>query len=579
MKKRLDFYVTLFLFLFFFGLFTFNTNNLLAQGSESPVSIYVRIIETGFNDIKDKGKNNLVWKFYRGAGCNEDSVLTNPKFETCIRLKTKKNSKTKEISDEKDDLRPFPAGISGFKITMEAFLNKKGGEKCFSDPKDSHYGIKTEEIRTDNLVPGIWSEEIRITDAFGRFFAIIVYKYELIYGLSEIEFGGNKIMDVSKNTELSLPIKLPKKETLSFSWSYSTEDQNDFTTIPNSAEDKSKIVFNPLKNIFGNEPLLRSKKVDFKAEVQIGGKTETSKELKLTFVPPPPSFEKEKDILLIPACNGLANGGIDIKNIKTASSAVKYVLQKKTEAGAACRLKDPSAEVCTGFADSGTVLSGKILKIRSLAAGDYILYIFNGDIESGEVNIPTEFTISDLAPLKILDTESSSKDPTCLNAKGGDIYMTLEGGKNLWQIVILPNKGDMTWEGNTLSFKNLEAGDYTVYLSNQCGPEISKTFKLKKPKQISIDLGSISIKQDKTGSLVMFDVLNGSNNYRIKVTDPENSITESENIFLMKIEIPISKTGIYIIEITDNANPQCAPARVSIKIDKPAGKFKHKVIE
>ncbi len=578
MKKRLCFRLPLLTVNFFLGLLIGSANKLFAQAPESKVTISMRIIETGFQNIKDKGKNNYVWKFYKGAGCNEASVLTNPKFETCIRLKTKKNSKTKEISDEKDDLRPFESDISGFKITMEAFLNKKGGEKCFSDPKDAFYGLKTEEIRTDNLAPGVWSEEIRIADAFGRFFAIIDYKYELNEGLSEIEFGGNNLInDASKNIELSLPIKLPKKETFPFTWSYSIENENNWTTLPNSAEDKSKIIFNPLKNIFGSDPLRNTKKVNFKAEVEVGGKTETSKVLTLTFAPPPPSFDKEKDMSLIPACNGLANGGIDITNIKAVSSEVKYVLRMKTEADALCRLKEPSAEVCPGFVNAGTVLSGKTLRIRSLAAGEYILYIFNGDIESGEVNTATQFTITDLAPLKIMDP--SSKDPTCANDKGGEIYMTVEGGKNLWQIAIVPNKGEMKWEGNSISFKNLEAGKYTVYLSNQCGPEISETFNLKKPKQISIDLESFSTKQDKTSSFVRFDVKNGSNSYKIKVTDPENLITESENIFLVNIEIPISKTGIHIVEIMDNATPACPAARATIKVAKSGGKFTVKVVE
>ena len=582
MKKRLHFHVPLFLFLFFLGVFTFNTNNLLAQGSGSPVSISVRIVETGFNKIDDKGKNNYVWKFYKGPSCNEDSVLTNPKFETCIRLKTKKNSKSKEISDEKDDLRPFLADISGFKITMEAFLNKKGGEKCFIDPKDAFYGIKTEEIKTDNLASGVWSEEIKITDAFGRFFAIIAYKYELNDGLSTIEFGSNNLInDASKNIELSLPIKLPKKETYPFSWSYSIEYQDNWTTIPNLAEDKSKINISPLKDIFENKALTSSKKVDFKAEVQIGGKTETSKVLTLTFAPPPPSFNKEKDMQVTPVCNGLTNGTVEIKNIKATASEIKYVLIKSPEIGKLCNLKEPSAEVCPGFVDSGTVSSGKALKIKGLAAGEYLLYIFNANIESGAVNNATGFTITELTPFKIIDLEYPTKDPNCTNEKSGEIYMNVEGAANLWQIAIIPNKGDFTREGNRLFFKNLEAGKYTVYLSDQCGPEISRTYTLKKPKQISINTSGITTLLENTTYYLLLNVLNGANNYKVTVTDPENMVTEDSFPFLPEIKLPISKIGIHSIEIIDIATPNCKPARVKIKIEKSSKKekFKFSVIE
>lgn len=590
MKKRLSSHFPLFLVFFFLGVFSFDTNNLLAQASESPVRISVRIIETGFQKINDKGKNNYVWKFYKGSMCNEDSVLTNSKSETCFRLKTKKNSKTKEISDEKDDLRPFLADISGFKITMEAFLNKKGGEKCFSDPKDAFYGIKTEDIKTDNLAPGAWSEEIRIADAFGRFFAVIDYKYELIDGLSKIEFVGNSLInDASKNTELSLPIKLPKKGTLPFTWSYSIEHQDNWHTIPNSAEDKSKIAFNPLKNIFGSEPPRGSKKVDFKAEVEIGGKTETSKTLTLTFAPPPPSFNKEKDIQLTPVCNALATGSIEIKNIKATAADIKYVLRKKSAAPEPCNFKNPSAETCPDYVNAGTITGKNSFSIRNLPAGDYVIYVFNADMESGEVNTSASFTISELSPLKNIDLEPSTKDPTCSNLTGGEIHMKVEGGATLWQIVIIPNvipdKAQMIWDGNFISFKNLEAGKYTVYLTDRCGGEgheITKTFTLKKPKQISIYTKSILPFQEKTEFFIMLNILNGTNDYKAIVTDQDNNVSESFFYLLPDMKLPIGKVGTYTIDVTDNGKPACPPARVRVKVEKSsskAAKFKLTVLD
>ena len=552
----------------------------MAQATETKVKISVRIVETGYANIDDKGKNKLVWKFYKGDNFEQGSVLTNDKLKACFQVKSKKNNKTKEIDEKDDDLKPFLADISGFTIGMEAWLDKKGGEQCIANQKDENYSKTTLKIKPD-ILPNVWSEEIKIVDEFKVFFAVIVYKYELNDGLSEIEFGGTKINDASNNIELSLPIKLPKKETLPFSWSYSIEYQDNWTTIPNLAEDKSKISINPLTNIFGNEPLSSSKKVDFKAEVQIGGKTETSKTLTLTFAPPPPSFNKEKDMQITPVCNGLTNGTVEIKNIKTTASEIKYVLIKNPEISKLCNLKEPSAEVCPGFADSGTVLSGKALKIKSLAAGEYLLYMFNANMESGEVNNATRFTIPELTPFKIIDPEYPTKDPTCTNEKGGEIYMNVEGAANLWQIAIIPNKGNFSREGNRIFFKNLEAGKYTVYLSDQCGPEISRTFTLKKPKQISININGIKAVLENTEFYIQLNVLNGKNNYKVKVTDPENMVTEDSFSFLPEIKLPISKIGIHSIEIRDIATPNCQPARVKIKIEKSSkkDKFKFSVIE
>jgi hypothetical protein len=590
MNKRLLLRFPLLPVFIFFCVFTFSANNLFAQASESQVKITVSIKETGYSNIDDKGKNRLVWKFYKGSGHNQDSVLTNAKFESCFLIKSKKNNKTKEISEEKDDLKPFLANITGFKITMEAFLNKKGGEKCISDPKDTYYGIKTEHIIPDNLASGVWSNEIKIVDAFGVFFAIIVYKYELLTGLNAIEFSSNNLTnDASKNIVLSLPIKLPKKEMLPFTWSYSTGNEENWAAIPNSGADKSKIEFNPLIALFANR-LSKPTQVKFKAAVEMGGKTESSDILTLAFAPPPPEFNKEKDILLTPVCNGSATGSIEIKNIKTTAPEIKYVLRKKTATAEPCNFKDPSVESCPDFIRAGTVSGKSNFRIRNLAAGDYVIYIFNGDLESGEVNTSATFTISELAPLKNIDQDQIIKDPTCTNPRSGEIHMNVEGGKNLWQIAIIPNvvpdKGKIVWEGNNLSFKNLEAGKYTVYLTDQCGGdghEIRKTFILKKPKQISIDTKNISPLQDKADFYIQLNILNGSNDYKVKVTDQDNIVSESNFSFLPDMKIPISKVGTYNIEIIDNVKPECPSVKVKIKVDKSANpkkeKFKIKVLD
>ncbi|MBL7702119.1 MAG: hypothetical protein JNM14_07710 [Ferruginibacter sp.] len=577
MKKRLFFRLSVLPALVFFNFFSFISTNIFAQEPGSQVKISIRILETGYRNISDKGKNRLVWKFYKGASHSQDAVLTNSKFESCFILKSKKNNKAKEISDEKDDLRPFFADISGFSITMEAFLNKKGGEKCIADAKDINYGIKTENIRPDNLAAGEWSDEIKIEDAFGTFYSVIVYKYELTDGLSIIEFSGtNSINDASKNIVLSLPIKLPKKETLPFNWSYSIGSEENWVTIPNSAEDKSKINFNPLKTIFTNKQFPGSQKVNFKAEVEMNGKTEATDTFALTFVSPPPAFDVA-DMQLIPVCNGMLNGRIEIKNIKTSAAEIKYVLRKKAETGEPCNFKDLTAESCPGFIKNGTVAADKTLKIRDLAAGEYLLYLFNADLESGEVYTSTPVIITELVPFNIIDAESSSKNPTCENGKSGEIYMKVEGATNLWQMAIIPNKGTLKWDGNVLSIKNLEAGKYTIYLSDRCGPEKSKTFILKKPKQISVDPGGITPLQEKGDFYIQLNILNGSNDYRVKVTDQDNVSTETPFSFFPDMKIPVTKAGVYTIEIRDVATPNCPPLQLKIKVDKSSGKTKFKL--
>lgn len=581
MKKRPFFCFPLFVFVCYF--FCLTPGNVFAQQAAgiTKVKITVSIEELGYQDIKDKKKFRSVWKFYHGATTNEDSALTNYKRESCFLLKSRKNNKSKELANERDELKPFIADLSGFNITMETFVNKKGGEKCIADQKDAHYGITKVLIPLDKLAMNVWSDEYKIADNFGWFYAAIKYKYELLSGLDAIEFSGNELVkDANKDVVLNLPIKLANKETLPFVWKYATGDNENWRSISNTGKDNAVISLNPLKDIFEGK-LNSPEKVKFKAEVSMDNKTETSDILTLTFAPAPPVFNKEKDMILLPVCNSLANGGIDIKNIKASASQIKYVLRKKAEAAEPCNFKDTIIDECPGFVKAGSISANSTLKIRNLAAGEYIIYIFNSDLESGIVNTATLFTISELPPVAFIDTDLAPKDPTCNNDKGGEIYMNVAGGADLWQIAIVPDKGKMTWDGNNISFKNLEAGKYTVYLSDQCGHEISKTFNLKKAKQISIDKETITSKQDKADFFVHINIKNGSADYKVKVTDQENNFTETP--YFVDVEIPVSKTGTYNIEITDNALPSCPPARVKIKVDKSTnpkkGKFSIKLLD
>jgi len=582
MRKRLFYPLPVLAVVFFVSLFMLSANDLFAQESEPQIRISVRIIETGYHNIDDKGKNKFIWKFYSGTNINDKtSLLINSKSESCFLVKSRKDNVTKEISDSKDNLTPFYADISGFYITMVAFQNKKGGEKCDVDPKDTYYSIKTEYIKPDKLPSDDWNNEIKIVAASGHFDATIAYKYE-VQRLGIIEFtGGNAMNDASKNMSLSLPIKLPQKETLPFSWSYSIGDEENWNTLPNSAEDQSTINFNPLKTIFRNKQLTRAQKVNFKAEVQTGGKTVSTNILEVTMIPPPPTFVKEKDLHSIPVCNGLANGSVEIKNIQASASEIKYVLRRKTETEM-CDLNDASVSTCPDFVGAGKVSANKTLKIKNLAAGEYLLYIFNADLESGEVNTVTQFTITELTPFKILDTNPSTISPTCENPKGGEIYMTVEGAENLWQIAMIPNKGTFHRDGKKISFKNLEAGKYTVYLSDRCGPEKWETYILKKPKQISIGK-DINQMTDKTGSYILLTIVNGENDYKVKITDPDNTVSETAYSFLADMKIPIGKIGTYAIEVTDVSIPKCPPATVKIKVDKSPNpkreKFKITVLD
>jgi hypothetical protein len=579
MKTRLKFHLTGCILIFLFC--HIHSTEIFAQTAEpTKVKITVSIEELGYQDIKDKKKFKSVWKFYRGPKPVEDLVMTNNyKNQTCFEYKSRKNNKTKEIGDEKDEFRQFEAPISGFWITMETFVNKKGGEKCMADQKDAHYALSPRNIPLDNLAINVWSDEYKIIDPFGLFFATIKYKYELLNGLDIIEFSGTeRVIDANKPVTLNLPIKIANKETMPFTWKYAKGDTENWKIINTSGKDNSSITINPLQDIFGGK-LSKPEKINFKAEVSNDNKTETSDMLTLTFVPSPPVFNKEKDLVLIPVCNGQANGGIEIKNIKASTAEIQYVLQKKSESAEPCNPSAKSPEECPGFIHADTIPVNSPLRIRNLAKGEY--YLYNGDLESGEVNNATPFTITALSPFKDIDMNPAYKDPTCNNEMGGEIYMNVEGAENLWQIVIIPNKGKINRDGNSISFKELEAGKYTVNLYDRCGTELVRNFTLKKPKMISIDRKTILPKQDKTDFYIQLTIQNGSNDYKIKITDQENNTSEMSSI--LDPEIPISKAGIYDVEVIDNTNPACQPAKVKIKVDKSpkpkSAKFTIKVVD
>lgn len=543
-----------------------NVNTVFAQteNGETHVKIIVNIMALGHNNITLKGKHKPVWKFYNGDIDKGGQELTNYKNETCFsKKKSKKNNQSKELDEDQQSLRPFEASSSGFTFTMEAFINTKGTEKCEADSKDKLKGIKVQFFKLDKLAPDQWSEEFRIEDNFGRFWSAIKYKYTLIGGLNEIKSSSKEIInDVTQTIELSLPITLPNKENLPFIWKYSTGDDNNWKTIPNANQDKSSIKINPIRDIF-NGKLNSPQKVSFKAEVEMKNKSEYSDDLPLSFTPPPPDFD-EKDKKIFNSCSGIANGGIQINNIKTNAAEIKYVLRKKTELSETCNLEDPDNEDCPGFIQTGNLLSSRPLEINNLGVGDYVLYLFNADLESGIVNKKMQFTIPELPMLKFNDDGISSKDPTCLNEKGGEINMSVNGGADLWQIAIIPNKGRLDWVKDNILFKELEGGKYTVYLTDKCGAELHPTFTLIRPETISIE--NWKPIQQKDEFLVQLILKNGSGDYTVKVTDPNMNVTNP--LVISDVNIPISEVGIYSFEVTDNKKSGCAPARMSVKVEK-----------
>lgn len=181
--------------------------------------------------------------------------------------------------------------------------------------------------------------------------------------------------------------------------------------------------------------------------------------------------------------------------------------------------------------------------IKNLPADKYTLLITDG--KGCNVYGKTEIKQSS----EIIITDISVKNPTCYGANNGEIKVSISGGKLPYSI---------KWSNNatTEHLSNIEAGTYTLIVTDANGCSISKKYTLSQPDALIIDLG-----QDIT--LCSGD----TQSYDVTIDDPLATyqwLDQNGNTISTSAKISISNAGTYTVIIT-NANRCQATDSVVIK--------------
>ncbi len=556
MKKRLFLNLPALSKLLLICLFTSVFSNSRAQGGEPKVTVTLKILKIGYNDVDKKKKARPVWKFYSPTGM----PLTNAKAGDCYEFKSKRKNDDDDVKEEESELRPFNASLPSFGIMMECYASTKGGTVCTYDAKDQEHSKITYTLDPvmNKVLTGDWSGDFKIVDNNGAFYAFCKYKYTLIELGKITATLKDSINAVDHLIELKVSPLIPNKENMPFHWEYSL-DTISWTKIENSNTDKSVFKFNPLKDIF-KEKFDVTKKIYFHASLDNNGLTLNSNALSLSFTPAAPI---STDTLTRYSCHGATNGRILIRNIKSATAKINYVLRKGDAGKILCDLRDTSFSSCPGFLKKGYA-RGSNIDLNDLPAGTYNLIIYNGEMEVGNVYTSFNFNIDELPELKIRPN-SRPHQPTCINEQGGGISLKVDGGKNLWQIILSPKMGKLTWHGgDDISIDDLPGGTYLLELTDKCGNYQYKQFSLRKPKRLAID--SIVLHNKPLELQVIIKPGSGTSSYKVTVTDPRQIEKPYDNI--TEINIPIQDEGLYRIRIMDNGNSNCPSLDTTVTIKK-----------
>lgn len=527
------------------------------DGGDPKVEVILKILKIGYNDVDKKKKARPVWKFYYPdkAGIS----LTNPKAGDCYEFKSKRKNDDDDVKDEESEVRSFIAPLPSFSILMECYASTRGGSTCTFDQKDQEHSLTSYTLDPvmNKLFPGDWSSEFKIVDNKNAFFAVCKYKYTLSE-IGRITCSNKEIVvSADQATELNLTSPIPNKETLPFIWEYSF-DNSSWKVIHNSNADRSILKLDPAKDIFEGK-LETTKKIYFHASLDNKGIPIYSDTISLSFTPAPP---RSNDTTTFSSCHGAASGRILVRNIKSSSGRISYLLRKGDDLKALCELQDTTK--CPGFLKKDYAPKGSNIDLVGLQAGKYNLIIYNSEMEVGHVYTSFNFNIDELPELKI-KPNSIIRPPDCNNEKGGGISLVVEGGKNIWQIILNPKNGNLTWHGgDAMSIDDLPSGSYTLELTDKCGNLASKNFSLRKPRRLAID--SVELHSKPLELAVILKSQSGSGNYKLTVTDPNRNQKTTDNI--SDINIPFLDAGPYRIQITDNAYPTCPSIDTTITIKK-----------
>ncbi|MDJ1499914.1 T9SS type A sorting domain-containing protein [Xanthocytophaga agilis] len=280
---------------------------------------------------------------------------------------------------------------------------------------------------------------------------------------------------------------------LTYQWEYNIPGRNNtWYTFPATSQITNvqykdvPDIFNWMKGKAANQDI----RFRVKAKGAVEGGLFSQVIVSLPLSPLPPEIANPAtDISVLPACPGIANGGISIQNVSGFGSYL-YVLRDGFGNTTTCH---PEKEDCLQ-GPSGTT-SGSSFTISGIAAGKYTLWLANPGSTYGVCSQTYNVEIPE-TPVLSLGTVSGV-NASCYTGSDGSINVNSTGGR-VPIVYRIQNGSDIRTQsvntvGSGVSFSNLPVGSYVVSVSDACNQSpATQTVVIKQPARITVGLTSIA---------------------------------------------------------------------------------------
>ncbi|MCH4821721.1 T9SS type A sorting domain-containing protein [Gramella lutea] len=185
-------------------------------------------------------------------------------------------------------------------------------------------------------------------------------------------------------------------------------------------------------------------------------------------------------------------------------------------------------------------LSGSGSTQDDLAPGDYSVTVTdaNGCFET------LDFSITEPDALEM--TDPSSTPATCFDGSDGSITVgNMSGGTPPYQFSL-----DNDIFQSELTFEDLAAGNYTIFVTDANGCAMQKTVSVSQPELMGADLSKTNVTcyENTDGTITVSNPEGGSGNYRYSL---DGTSWQDSNVFSDLAH------GFYSVYIQDTSNPDC----------------------
>ncbi|MDB5231985.1 MAG: L,D-transpeptidase catalytic domain [Chitinophagaceae bacterium] len=525
-----------------------------AQAKEVPVEVIVE--QLAHKNIRGflERSTEAVYKFY-----HDDAVASNVITDKCLIVKS--SDAEKSINVSQDPVLNAARKLKIFKINpasgtislkMETYEDDKG-DPCEHDKGDDYYFVTPLEIKLNDLNPGVLSAPYTITTKDDKFTAVIRVRYGIPAPEVIKQDNAELVNDVTKAVTLKSALDLNNKTNLTYSWEYKVDDENTWKELGNKTVSES-VVFYPVRDAF-KKPLKTNQTLHVRMKaVSPELASDYTPSYDIQFTPEVPVIEKN-DIKVSATCPGEPSGGISIKGVKASSDNIAYYIIKGKQLDAE---NYPDVINTSNKIKQGIVANGNTVDVQKLEEGDYLIILYSANMPVGKVFAQYGFNVSKYPQLIIKSQDV--KEATCATIPDGQIMIETEGGNpGKLTYAIVPASGKAQQFGRSAIFSELAPGNYTVFVKDECGQNIS-TKEMEVIRKAPIVKGKLGVTMEPVNEFangaINISLEGGTGQYKY-IIYKNNNAEHDKQVSSAPFVIDHLGKGSYRLKVTDISAPLC----------------------